>query len=359
MSEGTELADFISRVAGEGKLRIEENLGNGYVRLRVSEAERRQAKHDIRCVEDVVVEMLRNARDAGARHVYLATAREGDMRTLVFLDDGVGVPEPMRSLIFEARVTSKLETVHMDRWGVHGRGMALFSIRENVEHAAVVTSGEGLGTSFLVKADCTSLSERADQSTWPTVELDEEGGDFVARGPRNIARAVVEFALDCREGVEVFLGSPAEVVATLFEHDPAELPLRDILFCDDVSTLPVCSRLRGCADASELAQCAGGMGLVLSERTAHRILSGDIKPLRPVLHQVLPSHPARAGAEVDIYKDRRGLKVDADDLEAFSSDLTRAFDSLAEGYYISLAQPPRIRVSRDKITVTFDIAKDD
>ena len=119
------LVGFVASMGGERNLRVEENLGEGYVRLRVAEAERRQAKHDIRCVEDIVIEMLRNSRDAGAKHIYVATAREGDVRTLVILDDGSGIPEDMQSRVFEARVTSKLESVHMDRWGVHGRGMAL------------------------------------------------------------------------------------------------------------------------------------------------------------------------------------------------------------------------------------------
>ena len=89
------LADFVARMGGERSLRVEENLGEGYVRLRVAEAERRQAKHDIRCVEDMVIELLRNSRDAGAKRIYLATSREGDLRTTTILDDGSGVPQDM------------------------------------------------------------------------------------------------------------------------------------------------------------------------------------------------------------------------------------------------------------------------
>lgn len=90
MSDANELISFIASMSGEGNLRVEENLGEGYVRLRVSEAERRQAKHDIQHVEDIVIEMLRNARDAGADKVYLATTKEDGVRTLVFLDNGSG-----------------------------------------------------------------------------------------------------------------------------------------------------------------------------------------------------------------------------------------------------------------------------
>ena len=86
--------NFVSAVSGDAFLKVEENLGDGFVRLKVSEAERRQAKHDIRSAEDIVVELLRNARDAHAQRIFLATAREGDLRTLTVIDDGVGVPEP-------------------------------------------------------------------------------------------------------------------------------------------------------------------------------------------------------------------------------------------------------------------------
>ena len=68
MADSQELISFIAQMTGEANLRVEENLGEGFVRLRVSEAERRQAKHDIQHVEDIVIELLRNARDAGARN---------------------------------------------------------------------------------------------------------------------------------------------------------------------------------------------------------------------------------------------------------------------------------------------------
>ena len=75
MAEANELISFVASMTGEGNLRVEENLGEGFVRLRVSEAERRQAKHDIQHVEDIVIELLRNARDAGASQIFLATQK--------------------------------------------------------------------------------------------------------------------------------------------------------------------------------------------------------------------------------------------------------------------------------------------
>ena len=76
MSDTNELISFIASMSGEGNLRVEENLGEGFVRLRVSEAERRQAKHDVQHVEDIVFEMLRNAREACATRIDVATFNE-------------------------------------------------------------------------------------------------------------------------------------------------------------------------------------------------------------------------------------------------------------------------------------------
>ena len=59
MADAQQLISFIASMTGEGNLRVEENLGEGYVRLRVAEAERRQAKHDIQHVEDIAIEMRR------------------------------------------------------------------------------------------------------------------------------------------------------------------------------------------------------------------------------------------------------------------------------------------------------------
>ena len=65
------LEQFVDSICDESHLRIEDDLGDGFVRLRTSEAERRQAAHDIRSTEDIVIELLRNARDAHARTVSL------------------------------------------------------------------------------------------------------------------------------------------------------------------------------------------------------------------------------------------------------------------------------------------------
>lgn len=356
MSEGT-LIDFIESVSGGAHLRVEENLGNGFVRLRISEAERRQAKHDIRCVEDIVIELLRNARDANASSIFIATTKEGSVRYLTIIDDGDGIPVELQQLVFEPRVTSKLETMVMDDWGVHGRGMALYSIRCNVEEAHIACSGAQLGSAFHVRVNTDELGEKTDQSSYPILEKDEDGVLHVARGPHNIIRAALEFSLANKQILTIYLGSPAEITATLVDYGHRSLSSDKLLFIDDITTLPICERLAASADANELMQQAQTLGLSLSERTAHRILSGQIEPLRSVLRNVVPEK-GKTVSTPDLFKDNRGLKLAREDVESFSREMEKAFEILAQRYYISLKDIPKITVKGDTITVRFSIDKE-
>ncbi len=361
MGDANELISFVASMTGEGNLRVEENLGEGYVRLRVSEAERRQAKHDIQHVEDIVIEMLRNARDAGADRIYLATSKEEGVRTLLFLDNGSGVPTDMQDRIFDARVTSKLESMKMDRWGVHGRGMALFSIKQNTDEARVVSSGPDLGSVFKVAVATDRLSERADQSTWPQAVKDEDGAYVCGRGPHNIIREVCEFALEELRDCDVYLGSPSEIAATMYSHASSKLDASQMLFIDDESELPVIDRLGVASDAADFIRICSRIGIDLSERTAHRILAHQIKPVRSVAGRLLRERDStpHAPQKVDLSKDRRGLKISRDDIERFSRAVEKDFSDLASRYYLDLRGDPKVRVTRDRITVTFDLGKEE
>lgn len=359
MNSSDDLLNFVAAVSGDAYLKVEETLGDGYVRLRVSEAERRQAKHDIRGTEDIVVELLRNSRDAHARRIFFASSREGGRRAMTLLDDGVGVPSAMHDRIFEPRVTSKLETMAIDRWGVHGRGMALFSIRSNSVEARIVASDTHKGSALAVITDVEVLSERTDQSTWPTVEHDEDGELKVTRGPHNVVRRAVEFAVE-HPGIDIYFGTPTEVMATLSAIGRSELDASELLFCDDVGRLPVWQRPAVAADARELVEIAESIGMAISERTAHRILGGELPCLKPVLAVVTGTAIPPCGPPApDIYRDRRGLKLHHTDLAEFRRELEAAFDTIAERYYLHLKCEPKITVGRDDIRVKFEVEKED
>lgn len=101
------------------------------------------------------------------------------------------------------------------------------------------------------------------------------------------------------------------------------------------------------------------VGLPLSERTAHRILAGELSPVDTVMAQAQVEEEPPATPAPDIYRDRRGLKIHHTDIARFKQDLARAFDDLAERYYLHLKGEPKVNVTRDGIRVRFDIDKEE
>ncbi|MCL2530368.1 MAG: ATP-binding protein [Coriobacteriia bacterium] len=353
------LIEFVEQLSGEVHLRVEESLGSGFVRLRSAEAERRQAKHDIRSVEDIVIELLRNARDAGASNIFLATNKEEGTRTLAVIDDGVGIPFDLQKRVFEPRVTSKLDTMVIDRWGVHGRGMALYSVASNAQLARVACSAPELGAAILVETNPEELSERSDQSTLPQLTRNDQGALEISKGPHNIARAVVEFVLTEDLAINVYLGSPAQIAATLLEFGQKSLKREELLFCKDAKALPLVHRLAATGDSGELQEGSADMGLKLSERTAHRILAGQITPLKPLIKSVTGRAKTEQAAKSNhLHKDSRGLQISAQDSNHFVRALEGAFEVLGERYYLSLVDLPKVRVKGNTISVRFEIEKE-
>ena len=356
------LTDFIETASSSSPFRVENDFGNGFVRLRTEEAERRQAAHDIRSTEDIVIEALRNARDAQAHSIFLATVKEGDRRRIVMIDDGDGVPADMHEHIFEPRVTSKLNSMHMDKWGVHGRGMALYSISQNCETARVVTSGVGLGSSFEFVSDTTKLKEKSDQSSFPTFTK-TENGSVAVRGPKNIARTTCEFALESSSECTVYLGSPAEIAATLFAFALSCTTSSQRLFCADLDNIPLCKRMALAADPSHMRAIAEGMGLSLSERTCRRILDGEVKPCKPILDRVVIVDPAvskprrKTGLKQPLERDGRGLKLDDSDAQEFLAKIKEAYGELARDYYLEPDVSPHLQINGERLTVSIPLHK--
>lgn len=354
---GDSLLDFVSQVAGVERLKVEENLGDGYVRLRVSEAERRQATHDIRWVEDAVVELLRNSRDAGARRIFLATSKDPKTRRVVCVDDGEGIPEHLHDAVFEPRVTSKLESMTVDSYGVHGRGMALYSIQANVAEARVVASEPGRGTAVVAVADTTSLPERKDQSTWPQT-TSSSGKVRVTRGPHNILRSAVEFAL-AHPQIELYVGSATDLLATmrrlaLDEHQLGRL------FDEALSdNLPLWQRAATAVEPGGLCRLGSDLyGLQLSLRNAQRILGDEIDCLEPVSSRIGVTNAARQPTtKVDLVKDRRSLRIDERDLDKLRQAAAAGFASIADKYYLETDPQITVTANNEEIRIRLRMRK--
>lgn len=353
------LQDFIANVNGTDHLRIERDFGDGFVRLQISEAERRQAAQDIRCSEDVVIELLRNSRDAHAKHVFLAMRKDGTKREFTIIDDGDGIPRSMHRHIFESRVTSKLDTSHMDAWGMHGRGMALYSISVNALSAFVVNSAPDRGTAIQVITETKTLPEKKNQSSFPTFEMSEDGTVNV-RGPRNILRTACEFAIDARSTCSVYVGSPAEIAATLYSYGMASLSAVERLFCRDITEFPLTKRLATCGDSQLFTDVAHSMGLEMSTRTARRILDGQLLAVEPLVEQVriVQPHGKKSPRKAQKLIDGRSFKLQRQDAEELARAAGRAFSEIAFKYYLDTNVNPNVRATRDRITITIPVVRE-
>ncbi|MHB1253170.1 MAG: ATP-binding protein [Candidatus Humimicrobiaceae bacterium] len=214
MQNNSDIKNFLSELGLDSVLNVEQDLGEGYVKLRISEAERRQSLQDIKSVEDIVIELLRNSRDGGARNIFIGTKKiEDKKRFIYFIDDGHGIPKKFHDLIFEARITSKLENAVKDIYGFHGRGMALFSIKLNVDDIKVVYSGENQGAVFFLDIDLIKIPEKKDQSVLPQiVELD--GNLNIIGGVNNIPKTLVEFNLQ-NPDINIFYGTPSQIIMSM------------------------------------------------------------------------------------------------------------------------------------------------
>jgi hypothetical protein len=231
------------------------DLGAGFARLTGVEGARRGPSR-ITYVEDALAELLRNARDAGARNVLVAsTLTRRRFRTLTVIDDGHGIPESYADLVFDPGVTTRhLDPVvdPADRSALHGAtahgaGLSLYHIKQAAVAAEVLSPSHP--TSIRATFDTEALPERALQSE--------------TRPSKSNLRAVVQHCagkLPPERGTQAYYGPPARILATLLHR----------------------RIIQSQGGAGDLAGEAGRLGLGLSVRTVQRVLRGEIAPLRPV-----------------------------------------------------------------------------
>ena len=201
------------------------------------------------------------------------------------IDDGDGHPRrAMHERVFEPRVTSKLDTMHMDKWGVHGRGMALYSIAVNAE---VRTRGRlgtrAWGPRCVVETDLGRASARRPTSPRSRRSSSTESGSLrrarpaaTSCGPPASSRSSTAMTCTVYTRVGHRRGRHALRLRRTRRFPP---PSR--AFCPDASeALPVCKRL-----------AVGGRSGRRSPRMARAARPGHVRALGAAYHGRVASRP--------------------------------------------------------------------
>lgn len=273
------------------------DLGSGFARLTGLEGLRRGPSR-ISSVEDALYEMLKNASEAGANNIFVAShLSRRRYRTLLLLDDGEGIPESYEKLIFEPGVTSR----HLPAGGprqtrkpTDGSGLPLHHIREKALSASVVNASNP--TSIKTTFDTTVLPESSMQSN-------------SRNSKSNLEATAREFAAESKKTLpqtKVYLSSPARILATLSEN-----------------------RIIPQTDPGRFSERARSLGFDLSLRTLQRIKRGDV-PLTKELSE-LQSNAIQSGRPKVDYetRDASGLAspkvvLDGEDLAEIAAVLARS-----------------------------------
>jgi hypothetical protein len=270
------------------------DLGGGFARLTGIEGVRR-APSRIETVEDALFELVRNATDAGASNIYIATALHARRyRELVVLDDGDGVTERYREMIFEPGVTTRHLSPSRAGDLTHGAGLSLHHIKEAALSAELRSGGSP--TAIRIVFDTQTLPERALQS-----------GPGSRRDSRTNLHATLQSLARAPGAPELFYGSPASILATLLNNR--------IIQKED-------------ATFNQLESwCEEKMGVRLSGRTLQRVTKGLVKPAEKVVGEDFAKE-ARGGEDLQregkLSSGSGRLDLDARDLAEIKGIMERA-----------------------------------
>jgi hypothetical protein len=266
------------------------DLGSGFARLTGVEGLRRGPSH-IDFVEDALLELLRNARDAGAENIYVASSlRARRYRSLTVLDDGHGIPEPYKALVFEPGVTNRHLSPTTTIGITNGGGLSLYHIKNAAISAEVLSTDSP--TSIRTTFDTRSLPERALQSG-------------VRASRSNLLGIIQEFLSNNLPTINltIYYDSPSAILATLIKR-------RIILTKTN--------------DANRLVGEGERLGIGTSLRTIQRIKRGEIEPANSV---AIDMGPPEKSSSVEALEDgfrQARLQLDQEEISRIAAIIGEA-----------------------------------
>ena len=279
------------------------DLGNGFARLLGVEGLRRSPVK-LRSVEDALFELLRNSRDANAKNIYVASSlKSRRYRALTVIDDGQGIPETHKHLVFEPGVTTRhLDLGQNEDDFLHGAGLSLYHIRNAALYAQVLSASSP--TAVKVVFDTLSFPERSLQS-----------GSRPSK--TNLLATLARFADQAAspEAPRLYHAPPARILARL---------LKDRIIQHESNQ-----------GTGLFRKTARELGLEVSLRTVQRVISGEILAASEV---VGGAHRDEGAATTGRAIRRNGsggpiLSLGAEDL----ADITDVLRRAARSSYLELA----------------------
>ena len=311
------------------------DLGAGFARLLGAEGLRRSPGR-LRSVEDALFEFLRNARDAGARNVYVATSLSARRyRQLVVIDDGRGIPEPHKHLVFEPGVTTRHLSPVPERGPApnpavpHGPGLSLYHIKNAALSAEILSASSP--TAIRAIFDTRSLPEKRLQSNARRTSKNNL--------PATLARFAAEPSSSGPNPPRLYHASPARILSRLLENRIIQYKDARIYGGGRSSGSSSNNSIKG---ARRVREAAGLLGLEVSLRTVQRVLAGEIPAAGEVTTDAVGCGGAVSGGRVSsVSSDAAGregpegpiLSVGDEDLAEIRSVLRRA----ARSSYLELA----------------------
>lgn len=227
------------------------DLGSGFARLGGAEGLRRTPSR-VSSVEDALLELLRNSYEAGAHNIYVASRlSKRRYRTLLVLDDGTGIHEAYKDLIFEPGVTNRHlhPNPHLEHHAntAQSSGLSLYHVKEKSENITVCNTSNP--TAVKATFDTEKLPESALQSSTRDSKsnLTATARNFLSQIPTNGPKT------------KIYLSSPTRILATLIKTHIIQK-----------------------SDIGHLAHTCRRLGFDISQRTLQRIKRRDIRPAFPI-----------------------------------------------------------------------------